>query len=363
MRVLLLLLLSVSAHAANYVVIGAFAKESNAIRLSKKVEAHYEINPVKQLFYVYVLKTDDTEAAFAEARKLQGGSEYKDAWVFVGSLGVNGKGEDVLVPALPAAAVAVEEKKEDVKEVFVAPQAPAVATSSAGNSKAFFFNVTYASGSPAPAEVTVIEPKSSRKEYNFDSNEEVTLKPINQSGEMRIECDLVGYRKVIQSINFNTPDSTEGVTIKDNLVVVPFMLVRLKKGDHQILYNVLFYKDAAIMRPESKGDLEGLLTMMQENSRYKVRIHGHTNGSAAGRILEAADPSDMFSLGGAKEGSGSAKKLSQRRAEVIRDYLIQAGVDPARMTIKAWGGKKPIYDKMHTQAYANVRVEVEVLED
>lgn len=362
MRVLvvLLLLISLSTSASNYVVIGAFAKESNAIKLSRKIDAQYEINPVKQLFYVYVLKTEISEAAFIEARKLQGGSEYKDAWVFVGTLGVNGKGEDVLVPVLkdePAPAITSE-------PVIVQPEpTPVPAAPVNSNSKNFFFSVTYESGSPAPGEVTIIEPKSQRKEYVFNGNENVVMKPISPSGDMRVECDLVGYRKIVQSINYQTPDSTDGVTIKDNKVIVPFMLVRLKKGDHQILYNVLFYKDAAIMRPESKVDLEGVLAMMQENSRYKIRIHGHTNGSSAGKIIEAGESGDLFSLGGAKEGAGTAKKLSQRRAEVIRDYLAKSGVDPTRMTIKAWGGKKPIYDKMHTQAYANVRVEVEVLED
>jgi hypothetical protein len=33
------------------------------------------------------------------------------------------------------------------------------------------------------------------------------------------------------------------------------------------------------------------------------------------------------------------------------------------MEIKAWGGKRPIVDKMHTLAQANVRVEIEILED
>jgi hypothetical protein len=32
------------------------------------------------------------------------------------------------------------------------------------------------------------------------------------------------------------------------------------------------------------------------------------------------------------------------------------------MQIKAWGGKRPIVDKLHTLAEKNVRVEVEILE-
>jgi outer membrane protein OmpA-like peptidoglycan-associated protein len=209
----------------------------------------------------------------------------------------------------------------------------------------------------------VVEPKSQRKEMVLKGNENVTVRAINQSGIMRLECDLVGYRKIVQVMNFKYPDSLEGVTIDNNRITVPFFLVRLKKGDHSILYNVFFYKDAAIMRPESKLDLDGLLAMMNENPNYKIRIHGHTNGGASGPILESGESGNIFSMTGAKEGSGSAKKLSEKRANVIRDYLVQNGVDPGRMAVKAWGGKKPIYDKHHTQAQANVRVEVEVIEE
>jgi outer membrane protein OmpA-like peptidoglycan-associated protein len=75
------------------------------------------------------------------------------------------------------------------------------------------------------------------------------------------------------------------------------------------------------------------------------------------------DSKNYFSLTGTKEGFGSAKKLSLERAEVIRDYLVNEGIDSKRIEIKAWGGKQPIFDKLSTRAQENVRVEVEILED
>jgi outer membrane protein OmpA-like peptidoglycan-associated protein len=51
------------------------------------------------------------------------------------------------------------------------------------------------------------------------------------------------------------------------------------------------------------------------------------------------------------------------RAELLKEYLTVNGVDPKRMEIKAWGGKRPVVDKMHTQAENNVRVEIEILEN
>jgi outer membrane protein OmpA-like peptidoglycan-associated protein len=326
------------------VVIGSFEKEENAIKLASKEKAEIQFNPDKKLYYVFVLKTEDHDKAFEEARRLQAESEFKDAWVFSDP--------------------PMESIKEDEIIFEAAPEDPLPVAENPKYQKNFFFHVMFESGSNVNgSEITIIEPKSQRKEYVVKGNENVTIKAVNQSGAMRLEVDLVGYRKIIQNIDFNHPDSIEGATIEPNRIIVPFTVIRLKKGDHSILYNVLFYKDAAIMRPESKIDLDGVLAMMNENPRYKIRIHGHTNGNAAGKILEAGESGDVFSMDGAKEGSGSAKKLSLKRAEAIRNYLVKRGVDPTRMTTKAWGGKKPIYDKLHTQAAANVRVEVEVLEE
>jgi outer membrane protein OmpA-like peptidoglycan-associated protein len=72
---------------------------------------------------------------------------------------------------------------------------------------------------------------------------------------------------------------------------------------------------------------------------------------------------NFFSLTGSKEGLGSAKALSQARATVIRDYLVENGIDIKRMEVKPWGGKRALYDKESTKAKENVRVEVEIIED
>ena len=118
------------------------------------------------------------------------------------------------------------------------------------------------------------------------------------------------------------------------------------------------------MRPESRFEVNSLLEMLRENDKYKIRIHGHANGKASGKIIYMEEGTDnFFSLTRTKEGFGSAKKLSQERAELIRNFLVSNGIDPARMQVKAWGGKKPIHDKHSTRAQENVRVEIEILDN
>jgi len=59
----------------------------------------------------------------------------------------------------------------------------------------------------------------------------------------------------------------------------------------------------------------------------------------------------------------SAKKLSELRAETVRNYLIRHGISKDRMELKGWGGKKMLYKKLDPEAIKNVRVEIEILEN
>jgi outer membrane protein OmpA-like peptidoglycan-associated protein len=102
--------------------------------------------------------------------------------------------------------------------------------------------------------------------------------------------------------------------------------------------------------------------MMKENPNCRIKIHGHTNGNAAGKIIRMGENQNFFSLTGSTDGYGTAKQLSGDRAEAIRDYLISNGIEESRMETKAWGGKRAIHDKHSQRAAENVRVEVEILQ-
>ena len=135
-----------------------------------------------------------------------------------------------------------------------------------------------------------------------------------------------------------------------------------KKGEVDRLDYIFFYRDAAVLRPESRFEVDRLVSIMKENPKLELRIHGHTNGNDPGKILKRANAnSDFFSLDGTLEDYGSAKELSEERATLILDYLVKNGIDKKRMSVKAWGGKKPLYPVDDAKAEANVRVEIEVL--
>ncbi len=386
-----------SGEHPNYVVIGAFRIHKNAIRFTShaqedlRLDARYEMNPNRKLYYVYVLNTPDREQAIAEARRLREESEFKDTWVYNGFLGKLPAGQNAAmyagvdinpvsersmnpvsndqVDSVPPDAVASDE----TQPILVSESAPTQTEAEADEEddeeiagKKFFFKLLrILDNNAVEGDVDVIDNEKLRKIGTFKGNTNVRVAtPSGNSGKVSLVCEVFGYRKTQRDIDYNNPNG-EGITRNDDgALVVPFELVRLQKGDIATMYHVYFFKDAAVMRPESRFEVNSLLEMLRENDKYKIRIHGHANGKASGRIIYAEEGTDnFFSLTRTKEGFGSAKKLSQERAEVIRSFLISNGIDPGRMQVKAWGGKKPIHDKHSTRAQENVRVEIEILDN
>jgi len=388
----------------NYVVIGAFKKQTNAVRFTDhaqkdlKMDAKFEMNVRRNLYYVYVMNTEDLAQAVQEAKRLRSESEFTDTWVYRGSFDDSGPEPVVIIPTVETkpdeikaettpvvtqeSVVNTPAATEEVKagELKAGDSIAAAATESSDvpveteaapdDSKEgtkFLFKISRATDlKRIRGDVDVIDVDRTRKMGTYKGNLAVKVSsPQSKSGNMALVCEVFGYRKVQREINYNDPEvGTDIIRDATGAVVVPFELERLKKGDIAVMYNVYFFKDAAVMRPESRYEVNSLLDMLIENPKYKIMIHGHTNGNAAGKIISMnKDTQNFFSLTDTKDGFGTAKELSEQRAMVIRDYMVNNGIDVKRMDIKAWGGKKPIHDKMSQRAQENVRVEIEILQD
>jgi len=377
-----------------YVVIGAFAIPRNAIEFTENAKkqnyaAEYALNTTRKLFYVYVLHSENRQQAINETIKFQKESPYHDTWLYSGLLGgnpqvvkINEAERNEAIQQLadekkevvePTTVITTDVKTELTTEVSNKEESKKVEIKPSGSeerpdTKSFLFRITaLVDGDTLAGDVDIFDADAvnkSRKSGTYRGNDWVNVKPVNKSGNLLLECEVFGYRKLQLPINYNTPETTDGVKVDGNQITVPFELVRLQKGDKAIMFNVYFYKDAAIMRPESRYEVNSLLEMLQENPKYKIRIHGHTNGNSAGKIISMGDSKNFFQLNkDNKEGRGSANKLSEERALLIQKYLIENGIAPARSEVKAWGGKQPIYEVDHQAAQANVRVEIEILDN
>ncbi len=369
-----------------YVVVGVFGVESNAYRYVEFVKkfnysAKIARKPGTHLNYTYIFYTaDDLEAARQKRSEARNIPELSDAWILY---------VDVPMPAGETqgkfTALATEKKEAapepPVKEGATAVDAgPITAEEQATPEKVlvkpkpgyypYLFNVTNATTlKEVNGFVTIVDAERNKQIQKVPTNTVQQIKaPNTQTKRIIAICDIFGYLK--QQVELKIDKPLEGtdpdiVSVENGITTVKFNLQWHKKGDIITMYNVYFYNDAAIMKPESKYELNCLLDMLKQNPNYIIKLHGHTNGNSPGKIIKLKPDDDHFFqiTSNNEEVFGSAKELSLERAYTIKRYLIAQGISADRMTVKGWGGKKMIYNKNDPLAKRNVRVEVEIIAD
>jgi outer membrane protein OmpA-like peptidoglycan-associated protein len=327
---------------------------------------------------VYTLNDADVARCIEAAKELRKDQQFFDAWVrYINELPEGlakiQPQEQVTVPEEEVAPTEVKVETEETvtpstlaeeitdNEAIVQPDKITL-----GNTEVFLSLYNSRNDKVAEGDVEVVDTERGRKIQEVKGNSYLILPdPKSKTGKLSLICDVIGYRKMQKELDFNNPLADSSVVEQmGTTLVVNFDLVRYQKGDIRTLFNIYFFNDAAVMMPESKYELNGLLDMMQENPNYRIKLHGHTNGNYHGKIIKRGSTGDFFSVNkDATTTVGSAKALSESRAEVIRDYLIDKGIEGSRIEIKAWGGKRPIYDKNSANAKKNIRVDVEILND
>ena len=105
---------------------------------------------------------------------------------------------------------------------------------------------------------------------------------------------------------------------------------------------VEFDFDKATLRPENRELLSRIAGVLLTSKRYRVQIHGHTDDIGSSEYNE---------------------RLSERRADAVRNYLVDAGIDPGIISIKGHGKANPLVPGTTAQARAkNRRVEIGIID-
>jgi outer membrane protein OmpA-like peptidoglycan-associated protein len=403
---LLLFSLAFAASAQQYyVIVGAFAIESNAQKFtgyvrSKHYNGAYEMYVAKNLFYVYVMKTSSHDQAIQLTKNLQAESEFKGAWVFKGTLGNEAEVKQLLseiTQPIPENKDSVAKTAQNIitdkpvpVEVLeptdsaaqnntepVAENLPVVSKdSAAGNNpvadeipnvvkgKLFKFAIETPDGRPLHASIHQVDYSRGRDLATFKGNQYIDVLNPMRNNPMTLVCGVFGYKEVVKEIDYTDPGAVPGVS-KDQLGawVVPYKLERMKKGDISVMYDVTFYKDAVVMLPVSKTEMDELVNMMKDNPNYKIKIHGHCNGANARRIIAVGPTKNYFDVKGSNEIKGTAKELTKLRAEAIQSYLVDNGIDKKRTEIYAWGALNMLVDEHSNSSRLNDRIEVEITAD
>jgi len=112
----------------------------------------------------------------------------------------------------------------------------------------------------------------------------------------------------------------------------------LSKTGHVAVYGIEFDTGKATLKPESEKVLAQVLTLLNAQPDWKMKIEGHTDST------------------GTKVGN---QKLSQQRAAAVVAWLVKNGIAPARLIAAGLGDTKPIADNTTEEGRArNRRVEL-----
>lgn len=84
--------------------------------------------------------------------------------------------------------------------------------------------------------------------------------------------------------------------------------------------DVLFDFNSSVVKPGAYPEIDRLARILREYPDTKIRIEGHTDNIG----------SEEYNL-----------RLSQRRAEAVRDLLVAKGVSPSRITAIGYGESRP----------------------
>ena len=353
-----------------YLIVGAFRITENAFRYAKSIKIKGNSPQFgkyygSELIYVYAYATpDDLLFAREKRSELRAISKFHDTWILYVGITLEELEKKRLEANIKSEEVIPEEIVEPKIEEFIPPP-PVVEGQQLYN---YRFNVINATSlKEVPGYVTIIDAARNKAMKSVSTNQihEIAA-PTSQSKEIIALCDIFGFVKNQVTLKVDNPRSSADknlISESGGITTVKFELTRHKVGDILTMYNVYFYTNAAIMKPESKYELNNLLGMLHENEKLEIRIHGHTNGNSAGKIIKLKeDDKNYFKVSKNNDvGTGSAKVLSQARADLIMRWLVDQGIDKKRMKIKAWGGKKMLYNKSDSMAGRNVRVEIEIL--
>jgi len=136
---------------------------------------------------------------------------------------------------------------------------------------------------------------------------------VPSRGKYGVRVQAKGYISTFDKLDLNT--------VQLDRLELNFALQPIEIGTTINLRSVLFAQSKADLLPESFDELDLVVSFLTSNPNVSIELSGHTDnrGVAADNL-----------------------RLSQQRADMVRQYLISKGIEEKRITGKGYGGAKPI---------------------
>jgi len=133
-------------------------------------------------------------------------------------------------------------------------------------------------------------------------------------------------------------DKVQKITIKEPIEYIT--KEDLTEGTAKI-NNIQFESGESKILPKSYKIITGIYELIRTDNS-QLQIDGHTDNDGSAQLNQ---------------------KLSSQRAESVKEYLVQLGIDPSRILTKGYGNSSPIADNQSNSGKAlNRRVEIQIIE-
>jgi outer membrane protein OmpA-like peptidoglycan-associated protein len=157
---------------------------------------------------------------------------------------------------------------------------------------------------------------------------------ISSDKDFMIRVGAKGFMNVEETVSISE--------YEQNLILKSYYLEPLEVGKVFKLNNVLFHRASSNLIDSSYVELDIVYRMMIDNPEIMIELSGHT------------------------DNVGNAKKnviLSQERVDVVKQYLVEKGIDEDRILGKGYGGAEPVAsNKSEETRRLNRRVEFKIIE-
>lgn len=158
------------------------------------------------------------------------------------------------------------------------------------------------------------------------------------AGDIRTNRDMADYVRRIFLARYPDTDGDSIIDIKDECEDTPAGAKADPRGCW-VLNDIKYEFDKWVIRPEYNADLENVMEVLNANPELKVQIQGHTDNVGT---------------------QDYNRKLSLKRAESVREFLLKRGITEDRLFTYGYGFSKPIASNETDQGRGlNRRVELQ----
>jgi len=183
----------------------------------------------------------------------------------------------------------------------------------------------------------------------FEKQPDASVTVISESGEKgfrarifyralyKIKVSSPGYITEYEEIDLTSDSVKDQIEFVNRFTLIPIQINEVLPF-RDLLFEVTSFK----ISPFSVPELLRLVDILVENPRVKIRLEGHTDSQGKSR---------------------KSLKLAKKRIKAIKSFLVSRQIDSGRISLKAFGGEKPVSGGMVPDLHkANRRVEIRVVD-